>query len=40
MNPIPNQLISLKLLNEKDLIADRIFLVKDKNYGVGKNDIF
>lgn len=32
-----NQLTSLKQLNEKDLIVDRIFLVKDKNYGVGKN---
>ncbi len=32
-----NQPMSLKHLNEKDLIVDRFFLVKDKNYGVGKN---
>ncbi len=32
-----NQTMSLKHLNEKDLIVDRFFLVKDKNYGVGKN---
>jgi 3'-5' exoribonuclease len=31
------QLVSLKQLTEKDLISDRIFFVKDKNYGVGKN---
>lgn len=32
-----NELISLKMFNDKDLISDRIFLVKDKIYGVGKN---
>lgn len=31
------QPISLKLLADKDLVSERVFLVKDKNYGVGKN---
>lgn len=35
--PIENELVSLKNLQDKEAIVDRIFLVKDKVKGVGKN---
>lgn len=33
----PNDITSLKQLADKELVTDRIFLVKDKTSGVGKN---
>jgi 3'-5' exoribonuclease len=32
-----NEIKQIHLLSEKDIVSDRFFLVKDKNYGIGKN---
>ena len=34
---LESQIISIKNFNDKDIIIDRIFLIKDKFVGTGKN---